>query len=186
MDDMFRTAYTLLWRERLEEKKDAGKFKFLINGVSEHLTRDYDCSTIELIDEQLQKKYLILEDIIKLGNTGKRMCGNIIRGVSGGKGDSNKISQFGEDISCIDEKIEVLGLSNPEVRPLADMFSKRKENLVGDNVCFLAIETRKSYIDLITECDKLKEILKSCVKKLSDSRSGYISHNSINVAVPGR
>ncbi len=186
MDDMFRTAYTLLWRERLEEKKDAGKFKFLINGVSEHLTRDYDCSTIELIDEQLQKKYLILEDIIKLGNTGKRMCGNIIRGVSGGKGNSNKIAQFGEDISCIDEKIEVLGLSNPEVRPLADMFSKRKENLVGDNVCFLAIETRKSYIDLITECDKLKEILKSCVKKLSDSRSGYISHNSINVAVPGR
>jgi lipopolysaccharide heptosyltransferase II len=186
MDDMFRTAYTLLWRERLEEKKDAGKFKFLINGVSEHLTRDYDCTTIELIDEQLQKKYLILEDIIKLGNTGKRMCGNIIRGVSGGKGNSNKIAQFGEDISCIDEKIEVLGLSNPEVRPLADMFSKRKENLVGDNVCFLAIETRKSYIDLITECDKLKEILKSCVKKLSDSRSGYISHNSINVAVPGR
>ena len=186
MDDMFRTAYTLLWRESLEAKKDAGKFEFLINGVCEHLTRDYDCSSIESIDEQLRKKYLILEDITKLSNTGKRMCGNIIRGVSGGNGNPNKIAQFGEDISCIDEKIEVLGLSNPEVRPLADMFSKRKENLVGNNICFLAIETRKSYIDLINECEKLKKILKSCVKKLSDSRSGYISHNSINVAVPGR
>ena len=186
MDDMFRTAYTLLWRESLEAKKDAGKFEFLINGVCEHLTRDYDCSAIESIDEQLRKKYLILEDITKLSNTGKRMCGNIIRGVSGGNGNPNKIAQFGEDISCIDKKIEVLGLSNPEVRPLADMFSKRKENLVGNNICFLAIETRKSYIDLINECEKLKKILKSCVKKLSDSRSGYISHNSINVAVPGR
>ena len=186
MDDMFRTAYTLLWRESLEAKKDTGKFEFLINGVCEHLTRDFDCSAIESIDEQLRKKYLILEDITKLSNTGKRMCGNIIRGVSGGNGNPNKIAQFGEDISCIDEKIEVLGLSNPEVRPLTDMFSKRKENLVGNNICFLAIETRKSYIDLINECEKLKKILKSCVKKLSDSRSGYISHNSINVAVPGR
>ena len=186
MDDMFRTAYTLLWRESLEAKKDTGKFEFLINGVCEHLTRDFDCSAIESIDEQLRKKYLILEDITKLSNTGKRMCGNIIRGVSGGNGNPNKIAQFGEDISCIDKKIEVLGLSNPEVRPLADMFSKRKENLVGNNICFLAIETRKSYIDLINECEKLKKILKSCVKKLSDSRSGYISHNSINVAVPGR
>ena len=175
MDDMFRTAYTLLWRESLEAKKDAGKFEFLINGVCEHLTRDYDCSSIESIDEQLRKKYLILEDITKLSNTGKRMCGNIIRGVSGGNGNPNKIAQFGEDISCIDGKIEVLGLSNPEVRPLADMFSKRKENLVGNNICFLAIETRKSYIDLINECEKLKKILKSCVKKLSDSRSGIVN-----------
>jgi len=186
MDDMFRAAYTLLWRESLEGKKDAGKFEFRINGVCEDLTRDYDCSAIKSIEEQLRKKYLILEGITKLGNSGKRMCGNIIRGVSGGNGNSNKIAQFGEDISCIDGKIEVLGLSNPEVRPLADMFSKRKENLVGNNVCFLAIETRKSYIDLINECEKLKKILKSCVKKLSDSRSDYISHNSINVAVPGR
>jgi len=80
----------------------------------------------------------------------------------------------------------VLGFSNPELRPLTDMFSKRKENLAGDNVCFLAIETQKSYIDLINECEKLMEILKSCVEKLSDSRPDYISHSSINVAVPGR
>ena len=80
MDDMFRTAYTLLWRESLEAKKDTGKFEFLINGVCEHLTRDFDCSAIESIDEQLRKKYLILEDITKLSNTGKRMCGNIIEG----------------------------------------------------------------------------------------------------------
>ena len=78
MDDMFRTAYTLLWRESLEAKKDTGKFEFLINGVCEHLTRDFDCSAIESIDEQLRKKYLILEDITKLSNTGKRMCGNFI------------------------------------------------------------------------------------------------------------
>ena len=146
MDDMFRTAYTLLWRESLEAKKDAGKFEFLINGVCEHLTRDFDCSAIESIDEQLRKKYLILEDITKLSNTGKRMCGNIIRGVSGGNGNPNKIAQFGEDISCIDKKIEVLGLSNPEVRPLADMFSKRKENLVGNGLELKPLNKMKKFI----------------------------------------
>lgn len=158
----------------------------MINGACEDLTRDFDCSSIQVIDGRLGKKYLVLEDIVKLGHSGKIMCGNIIRGLSGSKNNSDQVAHIGEDILLVDEKIEALGLSNPEVRPLTDMFTKRKENLVGDNVCLLAIETRKGYINLINECEKMKEILKSCVEKLSGSPSGYISHNSIKVAVPGR
>jgi hypothetical protein len=133
----------------------------------------------------LAQKYQVLKEIAKLGNSGQRMCGNIIRGVSGIK-NPEKVAHFGEDILLVDEKIEALGLSNPELRPITDMFAKRKENLVGDNVCLLAMESRKGYINLINECDKMTEILNSFVAKLSDSLSGYISHNSIKVAVPGR
>ncbi len=186
MDDLFRTAYTLLWRESLAKKQDADENEFLMNGVCERLAQDYDCSSIERVDEQLKKKYAVLKDVIKLAHTGQKLSGNLIRGASGRKNNAKKMAQFGDGISNVDEKIEVLGLSNPEVKPLTDMFSKRKENLVGDNICLLAIETRKGYIDLINECERLKEYLKSCVRKLSDSQVGYISHNSINVAVPGR
>ncbi len=96
------------------------------------------------------------------------------------------MGKFGEAITGLDKEIEVLGLSNPEVKPLVDMFSKGKENVVGENICLLAIETRKCYLALISECEMFRAILKSCVEQLSDVQPDYISHSSINVAVPGR
>ena len=96
------------------------------------------------------------------------------------------MDKFGEAITDLDKEIEVLGLSNPEVKPLVDMFSKRKENVGGENICLLAIETRKCYLALINECEMFRMILKSCVEQLSDVQAAYISHSSINVAVPGR
>jgi hypothetical protein len=136
------------------------------------------------VNEQLGKKYLGLEEIVKLGSKGRKLCGTLIREASGVRGKTDKITQSSADISCIDEKIEELGFTNPELRPLTDMFSKRKENLVGNNVCLLAIESRKGYIDLMDECEKLNKILKSCLIRLAGP--SYISHDSINVAVPGR
>ncbi len=179
LDDLFRTAYTLLWRDKLDGKLYSNSNKNLINGTCKELTFDYDCSNIEYMDEQLLKKSLLLQEIIKLSNLGKRLCGDIIRGVS--NGNSKKMTQLAEKINGIDEKIDVLGLSNPELRPLADMFSKRKENLVGDNTCLLAIDTQKVYADLINECEMLKIILETCSETIS-----YISQSSINVLVPGR
>lgn len=184
LNDLLRSAYTILWRASLVGKKDAEENNFL--AVCDDLSQDYDCSDIDMIDEQFQKKYLVLEDILKLANTGQKLCGKIIQGSSGRKGGSNKISQSGAGITSVDKEIEVLGLSNPEVKPLTDMFSKRKENVGGDNICLLAIETRKCYIDLICECEMLQKILKSCVGKLSDIQLDYNSHSSIKVAVPGR
>ena len=174
VNDLLRSAYGVLWRASLDDKKEGNDYL----GLCEDLAREYDCSDVETLAEQL--KYSILDDISKLAHAGQRLCGKIIKGGSGR--NSRKIGRFGEDITNVDKEIEVLGFSNPEVKPLTDMFSKRKENVGGDNICLLAIETRKCYIDLINECEKLQEILKGCVGKLS----GYISHNSINVAVPGR
>ena len=184
MNDLLRSAFTLLWRSVLTEKKGADRF--MINGVCENLAQEYDCSEIEMIDEQLEKKYLILEDISTRAHAGQKLCGKIINGSSGRKGNSQKMGKFGEAITGLDKEIEVLGLSNPEVKPLVDMFSKRKENVGGENICLLAIETRKCYLALINECEMFRTILKSCVEQLSDVQPDYISHSSINVAVPGR
>ena len=86
----------------------------------------------------------------------------------------------------MDEEIEGLGLSNHEVKYLVDMLSKIKENMGGDNISFLEIETRKCYLFLINECEMFREISKIRVEQLSYLQPGYISHSSINIAVPGR
>ncbi len=184
MNDLLRSTYTLLWRSILTEKKDPNRY--LINGLCENLSQEYDCSDIEMIDEQLVRKYQILEDISKRAHAGQKLCGKIINGSSGRKGNTRKIGPFGEAITELDKEIEVLGLSNPEIKPLVDMFNKRKENVEGDNISLLAIETRKCYLDLINECEMFRKILKSCVEQLSELQPDYISHSSINVAVPGR
>ena len=66
------------------------------------------------------------------------------------------------------------------------MFIKRKENMGGVNISLLAIETRKCYLSLINECEMFRKFLKIRVEQLSYLQPGYISHSSINIAVPGR
>ncbi|MBT5376722.1 MAG: hypothetical protein HOL15_07915 [Nitrospinaceae bacterium] len=96
------------------------------------------------------------------------------------------MTQLIEKIIALDEKIEVQGLSNPVIRPLMDMFNKRKENQMGDNACLLAMDTQKVYERLITECEQLELLLKACVQNISGFKTDYNSHSSINVTVPGR
>ena len=79
-----------------------------------------------------------------------------------------------------------MGLSNPEIKYFVDMFSKRKENMGGDNISLLAIETRECYLSFINKCEMFQKILKSSVEELSYLQHCYISHRSINIAVPGR
>ena len=180
--DLFKTVYTLLWRKNLSKTLDYYDHEFLINGVCERLSNDYDCSKIYESDESLEKKYLILECIKRLAINGQRNCSKLIKGA---KGNAKNISLYAEGLTKIDEELEVLGFSNPELKPLIDMFCKRKENLKGDNVPLLAMDTRTYYKALVTECDDLIGYLKNITQVLYP-QSGYISHNSINVAVPGR
>ena len=182
MNDLIRSSYTLLWRAVLEGENDVSDQ--LISNTCENLSREYDCSDIELIDDQLEKKLIVIDDIAKVAHSGQSLCGKIIKGSS--KNNPQKIKKFGEKLTELDREIEVMGMSNPEIKPLTDMFSKRKENVDGENICLLAIATRKCYLELFDESEKMKSILKSCMKKLLSLQVGYISHNSINVAVPGR
>ena len=184
LDDLIRSCYTILWRVTLEERTYIDSF--MVNSVCKNLLEEYDCSNLKLIDEQLIKKNLTLKNISKLAQAGKNICSEIIKESSNSNENFEKIGRYGDQITDIDKKIEVMGLSNPEVKPLTDMFNKRKENIEGNNLCSMSAETRKFYGNLMSECELLREALQNCLKKLSDLQSCYISHNSINVAVPGR
>jgi hypothetical protein len=67
------------------------------------------------------------------------------------------------------------------LKPITDMFTKRKENLIGSDISRLGIESRKCYTFLKNESRKMIEILKA-----ADISVPYSTHNSIRVAVPGK
>ena len=72
-------------------------------------------------------------------------------------------------------------MTHPELKPITDMFTKRKENLMGSDIIQLGIESRKCYALLRNESLRMIEIL-----SVEHVGIPYSTHNSIRVAVPGR
>jgi ADP-heptose:LPS heptosyltransferase len=173
LEDIFRLAYSVLWREILV----AGASP-CINSLQE-LLEDYKSSDSRTIGELLKNKTKLLETIEAFGKEGARLCEGIVKSATHAL--PVKLVRFGEDIQKIDEKIELTGMANPEVKPITDMFTKRKENLMGSDISKLGIESRKCYTLLRNESRRMIEILTA-----EDVGSSYSTHNSIRVAVPGR
>ena len=78
-----------------------------------------------------------------------------------------RLTLLGKEIEQLDENIKKIGLVYPQVKPLSDIFSKRKENFCGEDIQLLAIETRKFYQTLSWESSRLAFILKYLVGKMS-------------------
>ena len=186
LTDLFRSAYTLLWRHSLDKKIEKLKNEYLIECTWKDLEQDYDCSSIKYFQDHLKLKLGSLDEILNFAQEGKNFCGEIIRGLSEGNGSFQKVRQVGEKIAENDKRIETIGFTNPEVRPLTEMFSKRKESLKSHEVFDLSLDTRKLYAELIDECETLTRILNNFIEYFSNSLPDQSSHNSIKVAVPGR
>jgi ADP-heptose:LPS heptosyltransferase len=171
LDDLFRLAYSVLWRETLASGTSAS-----LKGLQE-LLEDYKNSDSQTVGELLNDKTELLETIEALGKEGVRLCEGIVKNASHAL--PVKLVKFGEDIQKIDEKIELTGMAHPELKPITDMFTKRKENLMGSDISRLGIESRKCYTLLKNESRRMIEILSAVDEP-------YSKHNSIRVAVPGR
>jgi ADP-heptose:LPS heptosyltransferase len=173
LEDVFRLAYSVLWRETLVAGTSAN-----LNGLQE-LLEDYKKSDSRTVGELLKNKTELLETIEALGKEGERLCEGIVK--SAAHALPVKLVRFGEDIQKIDEKIELTGMAHPELKPITDMFTKRKENLMGSDISRLGIESRKCYTLLRNESRRMIEILSA-----EHDSAPYSTHNSIRVAVPGR
>jgi len=171
LEDVFRLAYSVLWRETLVAGMSVN-----LNGLQE-LLEDYKKSDSQTVGELLKNKTELLETVEVLGKEGARLCEGIVK--SAAHALPVKLVKFGEDIQRIDEEIELAGMAHPELKPITDMFTKRKENLMGSDISRLGIESRKCYTLLKNESRRMIEILSAVYEP-------YSKHNSIRVAVPGR
>ena len=173
LDDVFRLAYSVLWRETLASENNV-----TINSL-QNLLLDYKSPDSQTIGEILGNDIELLETIEELGKEGGRLCEGIVE--SAGHALPVKLVRFGEDIEKIDEKIELIGMAHPELKPITDMFTKRKENLMGSDIRRLGIESQNCYTLLRKESSRMIEILTA-----ADISVPYSKHNSIRVAVPGK
>ncbi len=179
LNDVFRMSYAVLWREALD-----GELETDIQVIKERL-EDYGSPNFEKFGEVLSEKIETLEDIESFGREGVRLCEDIVKNASGARTLPVMLVKFGEDIRKLDEKIELIGMSHPELKPITDMFNKRKENLNGNDISRLGIESRNCYTMLENESKRMIEILSDHEEQIS-IHSNYNTHSSMRVAVPGK
>lgn len=151
--DIFRMAYAVLWRETLdiETRTEIDLIKDRLN--------DFGPPELEIFSETLEEKIHLLKEIASFGQKGIGLCEEIVKNASVKRARPAMLVKFGEDIDKLDEKIELTGMAHPELKPITDMFSKRKENLTGTDVCQLSVESRKCYGLLKKESNRMIEIL---------------------------
>ena len=179
INDIFRLAYSVLWREKLDEE-----LKTDIFNIQERL-EEYSYYDSRMLIENLTDKILFIEEIESLGREGIELCESIVKNAAKASSVAIRLAKFGEDINRIDEQIELIGMANPELKSLTDMFNKRKENQIGSDIGKLGLECMDYYRLLKNESRRFREILlvhKEIILNLSD----YNIHNSIKVCVPGR
>ncbi len=179
INDIFRLAYAVLWRETLDEELKTDK-----DYIQENL-EEYTYYNSQLLIDIFSDKNSFLEEIERLAIGGIELCERIVKNASKTQPASIKLTKFGEDIDRIDEQIELIGMANPELKLLTDMFKKRKENQIGSDIEKLGIEC-KGYYKLLEKESRRFRVILSVHKEIILKLSGYNTHNSIKVCVPGR
>ena len=179
INDIFRLAYAVLWRETLDEELKTDK-----DYIQENL-EEYTYYNSQLLIDIFSDKNSFLEEIERLAIGGIELCERIVKNASKTQPASIKLTKFGEDIDRIDEQIELIGMANPELKLLTDMFKKRKENQIGSDIRKLGIEC-KGYYKLLEKESRRFRVILSVHKEIILKLSGYNTHNSIKVCVPGR
>ena len=179
INDIFRLAYAVLWRETLDEELKTDK-----DYIQENL-EEYTYYNSQSLIDIFSDKNSFLEEIERLAIGGIELCERIVKNASKTQPASIKLTKFGEDIDRIDEQIELIGMANPELKLLTDMFKKRKENQIGSDIGKLGIEC-KGYYKLLEKESRRFRVILSVHKEIILKLSGYNTHNSIKVCVPGR
>jgi ADP-heptose:LPS heptosyltransferase len=186
LDDVFRWAYSSLWLESL------GEYGYFDNSrdetaMVEHLRQDYDCGGIDEILEPLRIKIEVAKDLIQLSREGTKATTSLIK-VLRSRPSPEKLQALGDKISGIDETLNLTGGAHPEIKPVIDLFTKRKENFQGDDVVRLGKATLHCYEQMRNEFTRLILLLNAVKESFVpvDPEKNQVAGGSIKALVPGR
>ena len=188
VEDVFRCAYESLWIETLADGGVAGGER----GRRENartLLADHDCADASgVVLAGVSEKRRVLDLLLGHAGHGAETARKLLR-LGRNRGNPQKIQAMGQEIEKIDAAMHLLGCTHPEIKPLVDLFLKRKENFQGDDLSHLAAETMKCYETLVREGRALGAILGELAEALQGEAhsAGETSGTSaMRAEVPGR
>ena len=159
------------------------------NDIGKLLLQNYDCGVTNDLTDQIHEKKITLKSLEKLAYQGTittekigHICSSTISETMA------EVKALAQNIEMLDEKISELGFTHPELKPITDMYSKRKENLQGVDPVKLAGDTRNCYQKLSEESKsldgRLSLVLNIINMEMDNNCQAAVS--SFNVEVPGK
>ncbi|NIQ01980.1 MAG: hypothetical protein GWM98_17560, partial [Nitrospinaceae bacterium] len=171
LDDVFRTGYARLWPHVLSDIPGDLDEQRLTSLVSQ-LRNDYDCRLLTLLLPKIQEKIGVLQKLREWAEQGIRTAEQILQIEPGTGRGISPLKQLGDTVSRVDEEIGRIACTHPEIRPLADLFAKRKENLQGEDVRALAQGSQECYAKLDRESSFLRKILERVIREFEAGADG--------------
>lgn len=183
--EVYSRFYRQLWIDSLikRPRSDAANKEFLKN-LSDSIREDFQIDGLREVILGIGEDFNLFRELRSIARTGIKVCSRLSESVMKNQVTADKLKLFASSIEEIDEKIDRLGMTHPQIKPISDIFDKRKENLDGDDIDRLAKETQNCYEKLEYECKRMVEIMESVFKAFNISREDYAEASSSKAAVP--
>jgi ADP-heptose:LPS heptosyltransferase len=185
--EVYSRFYRQLWVDSLIKKprSDAANKESLRN-LSDTIREDFQVDGLREVILGIGEDFNLFRELRSIARTGIKVCSRLSESVAKNQVTADKLKLFASSIEEIDEKIDRLGMTHPQIKPISDIFDKRKENLDGDDIERLAKETQNCYEKLEYECKRMVEIMESAFKAFNISREDYTEVSSSKAAVPAK
>jgi hypothetical protein len=140
---------------------------------------------------KLPHQFFVVEPEISPGNlkhweSGMRPLPENVRCLSPG-GEALQMQMFGERILRIDKRMQEVGNIFPVLKPLTDMFQKRKENNGEESIAEMALFSEAVYKKLTNDCVEMVSLLQEIEEEIANSNAEETQlETSISALVPGR
>jgi ADP-heptose:LPS heptosyltransferase len=186
--ELMVSIYRMMWLESLSGGDLSRPLSTAdLDCLAEAVREDYIVDGIGRTFADSQTEIGVFRELTRLARQGVKVAGNIGKLAWRRPPPAVELEKLAGEITRLDERINVLGLTHPAAKPVADIFAKRKENLRGDDIGLLSRETLKCYKRLAEESARMSEILVRLAELFANPpaelQAGF---NSISVAVPGR
>lgn len=150
--EFFRFVYRMMWKitlkitsktlgENLLDKKEEKSIILKLNTF-------YNLDEFPKIYPQLTVAMGEFNKLWEITKQASHLTEKLIQATSSNSQGLNKIKSFGDKIAKLDEKIHLMALTNPTIKPIINIFLLGKENLQGDIIAILAKETLSLYKDM--------------------------------------
>ncbi len=185
--EIYSRFYRQLWLDSLIKKFRSDEVnRDSLKKLSDSIREDFQVDGLRDVILEIGEDFNLFRELRSIARSGIKFSSRLSESVIKNQVTADKLKAFASSIEEIDEKIDRLGMTHPQIKPISDIFDKRKENLDGDDVGLLAKETQICYEKLEYECKRMVEIMESVFKAFNVCREDYAEVSSSKAAVPAK
>ena len=185
--EVYSRFYRQLWVDSLIKKSRSDSAnKESLRNLSDSIQEDFQEDGLREVILGIGKDFNLFRELRSIARSGIKFCFRLSESVVKKQVTADKLKLFASSIEEIDAKIDRLGMTHPQIKPISDIFDKRKENLDGVDIERLAKETQSCYEKLEYECKRMEEIMERVFNAFNISCRVYTEESSSNAAVPAK